>query len=395
MTRISNVRKTTKFKRSIRAISPVIATLLMIAIAVVASLVAYAWVMGYMGTTTSKTGKAIEIPSFARDSSGNLVVYVQNVGQGTVELKPGESLYVNDNLVPINAAGTITIPQGQTVELPTNFALGPTDSVKIKVTTTEGTFMQATGTGSSSSGGSGNPTQYNVVVTQSANGAIAPAGTTSYAAGSTPSFTITPIAGYHIASVTTNAGAQALVSPYVFPALSADATLTATFEANTPVTITLRPNGAGSSTNLDNNDNSYPYMNNWECVDESASDGDSTYVYRDGSTRYDTYAMQDSGMTTGTIQQITVHIMAKISGGVGTAAEYIRTGGTNYNNPSAHTLTTSYVDYTYTWTTNPGTSAAWAWTEIDALQCGVGLYHYNSGSARCTQVWVVVTYIPA
>ena len=65
MTRISNVRNTTKFKRSIKAISPVIATLLMIAIAVVASLVVYAWVTGYMGNTTSKAGKAIQIQSFA------------------------------------------------------------------------------------------------------------------------------------------------------------------------------------------------------------------------------------------------------------------------------------------------------------------------------------------
>ncbi len=48
-----------------RAISPVIATLLMIAIAVVASLVTYAWVMGYMNFTTEKTGKAIQIQSIA------------------------------------------------------------------------------------------------------------------------------------------------------------------------------------------------------------------------------------------------------------------------------------------------------------------------------------------
>ncbi len=46
-----------------RAISPVIATLLMIAIAVVASLVTYAWVMGYMNFPTEKTGKAIQIQS--------------------------------------------------------------------------------------------------------------------------------------------------------------------------------------------------------------------------------------------------------------------------------------------------------------------------------------------
>ena len=37
----------------------------MIAIAVVASLVVYAWVMGYIGGTTTKAGYAINIQSFA------------------------------------------------------------------------------------------------------------------------------------------------------------------------------------------------------------------------------------------------------------------------------------------------------------------------------------------
>ena len=54
------MRKITKFKRSIRAISPVVATLLMIAIAVIAALVVYAWVTGYMGNTTYKAGNAIK-----------------------------------------------------------------------------------------------------------------------------------------------------------------------------------------------------------------------------------------------------------------------------------------------------------------------------------------------
>jgi flagellin-like protein len=69
LTRIRNVRTTTKFKRSVKAISPVIATLLMIAIAVVASLVVYAWVTGYMGNTTDKAGKAIQIQSTSRDGT--------------------------------------------------------------------------------------------------------------------------------------------------------------------------------------------------------------------------------------------------------------------------------------------------------------------------------------
>ena len=44
----------------------------MIAIAVVASLVVYAWVMGYIGGTTSKVGNAIAVPSFATDQTSGI-----------------------------------------------------------------------------------------------------------------------------------------------------------------------------------------------------------------------------------------------------------------------------------------------------------------------------------
>ena len=84
MTRIKNVRNTTKFKRSIKAISPVIATLLMIAIAVVASLVVYAWVGGYMGTHNRQSRKSHTNSKLCHRRCGNLLIYVQNVGQGDV-----------------------------------------------------------------------------------------------------------------------------------------------------------------------------------------------------------------------------------------------------------------------------------------------------------------------
>ena len=75
-----------KFRRNTRAISPVIATLLMIAIAVVASLVTYAWVMGYMSFTTNKTGLAIQIQSVSPGyCHADAVIYVQNVGDGVVD----------------------------------------------------------------------------------------------------------------------------------------------------------------------------------------------------------------------------------------------------------------------------------------------------------------------
>lgn len=143
MTRIRNVRNITKFKRSVKAISPVIATLLIIAITVVASLVAYAWVTGYLGFQTNKTSKAIQIQSFAVDSSDDLHIYVQNVGQGDVKLN---SVYINDALKEFTPAN-VQIIQGETKEIvvsgnPGDFT-GKT--LNIKVTTDDGTPASTTG----------------------------------------------------------------------------------------------------------------------------------------------------------------------------------------------------------------------------------------------------------
>src|SRR3989337_492455 len=97
----------TRILRSVRAISPVLSVLMMIAIAVTASLVAYAWIMGYIGGTTSKVGKAVLIQSMATNPANPdyLRVYVQNVGQGTVEFDPASCVYINDVRGTLTAFG--------------------------------------------------------------------------------------------------------------------------------------------------------------------------------------------------------------------------------------------------------------------------------------------------
>jgi archaeal type IV pilus assembly protein PilA len=139
-----NIRK---FRRNMRAISPVIATLLMIAIAVVASLVTYAWVMGYMNFTTEKTGKAIQIQSVSYNgASGDVfTVYVQNVGDSDVLLSNTNSVFVN-GAVATGTWSSTTLTKGSTVSIPataTGLANG-VQSITIKVTTTDGTFSQIT-----------------------------------------------------------------------------------------------------------------------------------------------------------------------------------------------------------------------------------------------------------
>jgi flagellin-like protein len=145
-----NIRK---FRRNMRAISPVIATLLMIAIAVVASLVTYAWVMGYMNFTTEKTGKSIQIQSVSYNPTGDVfTVYVQNVGDSDLQFSSANFMFVNGGAAGSQtiASGTTgspaTLVKGNTATLTgsmTTLAAG-VQSVTIKVTTMDGTFSQIT-----------------------------------------------------------------------------------------------------------------------------------------------------------------------------------------------------------------------------------------------------------
>jgi flagellin-like protein len=140
-------RRKTKM-RSLRkhkkAVSPVLSVLLMIAVAVAASLVTYAWVMGYLGNTTSKVGKAIQIQSMAKTGTDELSVWVQNVGDGPVKL---DSLYVNGVLKL--SGQDIDLPKGNTTVLKTtdyDSAWNPPNTVKVKVVCNDGTFIEATQT---------------------------------------------------------------------------------------------------------------------------------------------------------------------------------------------------------------------------------------------------------
>jgi len=167
-------------------------------------------------------------------------------------------------------------------------------------------------------------------------------------------------------------------------------------ETNTgqPSTETLRPNGAGDNTQLSRNG----AFANWDCVDDSFSDGDSTYVYTTSTSFLsDTYATNDHASGSGTINSVTVYIQARETSSFfgGYARTIIRTYNTNYES-SDISLTTSYDTYSTTYVTNPKTDAAWTWAEINAVECGVALRSTTSWySVRCTQVWIVVDYTPA
>jgi flagellin-like protein len=137
-----NFRKVRKnFRKNAKAISPIISVLLMIAIAVVAALVTYAWVMGYMGFTTTKVGKAIQIQSVTA-SGTSLTVYVQNVGQSPVSFS-SPCIYVNGTSVDTGLS-VLNIAPGTTQALNGAIVIPAGQSDTVKVASTDGTFSQVT-----------------------------------------------------------------------------------------------------------------------------------------------------------------------------------------------------------------------------------------------------------
>jgi flagellin-like protein len=247
------LRNITKIKRSIRAISPVISVLLMIAIAVVAALVAYAWVMGYMGNQTGKTDNSIAIQSYSFD--GNLTVYVQNTGQGLVNLKQDSSVYVNDVLYSILEAddvvkgngALIPISAGQTVKVEVdyyNYKVGD----KIKIVTYEGTWMEVTAT-NPPAGTPAPVTKYIITPSAGEGGSISPSTAQQVAAGGSITFNIAANQGYHIKDVTVDGVSQGARTSYPFTNVQTNHQIVATFEADGAATsYTITPTAGTGGT---------------------------------------------------------------------------------------------------------------------------------------------------
>jgi len=76
-----------KMLKSKEGISPILATLLLIVIAVAAVIVTYAWVMTFTSTQTGRAGKMIEFDEALINSASDIVtLYVRNSGTEAVTL---------------------------------------------------------------------------------------------------------------------------------------------------------------------------------------------------------------------------------------------------------------------------------------------------------------------
>lgn len=164
-------------------------------------------------------------------------------------------------------------------------------------------------------------------------------------------------------------------------------------------TLTLRPN-ADNYQGLARSSGTYHYA----LVDEATLD-EADYVFVDGGassqTVYDTFGFPNHSTESETINSVTIKAYAKkVVTGTDANNVAIRPciyiSGTGYYGASQN-LTASTALYTKAWTTNPATSSAWTWTNIDNLTAGLELTsHYtdknNNVDSYCYQLWVEVDY---
>jgi hypothetical protein len=118
------------------------------------------------------------------------------------------------------------------------------------------------------------------------------------------------------------------------------------------------------------------------------------------TTKTDLYKLQSHGEESGTINSVTVKLYANYAligtdSGTAYVKPMIRVSDTNYGDNQA--LTDAVALYSQTWTTNPYTSEAWTWTQVDALIAGDALTNSatdnkNYKATYCYQLWVEVAY---
>jgi flagellin-like protein len=118
--------------KSKKAITPILATLLLIVIAVAAIVVTYAWVMTYMSSAGQQAGVMLDIENVNWNSAtNNTTIVVKNTGTSDTKIV---RLYIgntSDNLIDVTAnasLGTgVNLPAGSKIDVVLSWPNGLAD----------------------------------------------------------------------------------------------------------------------------------------------------------------------------------------------------------------------------------------------------------------------------
>jgi hypothetical protein len=165
-------------------------------------------------------------------------------------------------------------------------------------------------------------------------------------------------------------------------------------------TETLRPNAAGDECNISLESGCSVCPNHYDCVDEADADDNATKLEVVGEAtewERDLYNIENHSVGSGTINKITLYFRCYSGGG-----KYVKGAIKSGTTVDETAQKEPYADfgwnwgtYAVDWVTNPHTTEAWTWDEIDSLQIGVALKSTSASTYPwCTQVYVEVDYTP-
>jgi flagellin-like protein len=130
-----------KLKINRKAVSPVIATLLMIAIAVAAAILVYVWSMGLVGTLQGtggqQTREQLIMEAYDATDTTTWKLHLRNVGPTSITVS---AVYIEGKPAASNATGSISPSQKVTlgVTLPSGFTPTSGAAYTVKVVTASG-----------------------------------------------------------------------------------------------------------------------------------------------------------------------------------------------------------------------------------------------------------------
>lgn len=154
-------------------------------------------------------------------------------------------------------------------------------------------------------------------------------------------------------------------------------------------TVILRPTGAGSGVYTGTPWSRSGGSNNYEMVDESSADGDSTYNSSSTTGAADLFSFEDlpDGFEP---TSVTVYIRSRLTGAYGVIYHYVKSGATE-GLPGVAVPTSSYADYaSNVLSTDPDGDVAWTAEAVNALLAGYYNVVASGGANRVTQVWLSV-----
>ena len=132
-----------KFKKNSKALSPVVASIILIAVTVAVSVVVAAW-MGGMTIGLMGNAEQATITNLGFGTSGHIIATVQNTGNSVIQLK---NVYVNTADVSGTSTGlNADIAKGASATVDITIAHSTGVDYTVKITTAKGNNLVLTAT---------------------------------------------------------------------------------------------------------------------------------------------------------------------------------------------------------------------------------------------------------